>query len=77
MKKLLCEHCKKEIEPLEAHCTLDSKYNGKVTHSDSWHADCWKKRWEEKMDKKVKEYASTILMKAQPLLANLQGGNYG
>jgi hypothetical protein len=76
MKKLICEYCKKEIKPLEAHCTLDSKFKGKITHSDSWHAECWKARWEEKMDKKVREYANTILNKAVPLIkSKIEGGD--
>lgn len=76
VKKLICEYCSKEIKPKEAHCTLDSKFNGKITHSDSWHANCWRTRWEEKMDKKVREYANKILKLSKPLLEKISGGIY-
>jgi hypothetical protein len=71
-----CFHCKKIIKPKENYASLVSFSKGKAVHEDNWHAKCWREHWEEKMDKKVREYANTILNKSVPLIkSKFKGGN--
>jgi hypothetical protein len=71
MKK--CEYCSGAIDEKEKHCTLTSYSKGEKVHEDSWHAECWRTRWEEKMDKKVREYAELIKAQAMPLIKAKMG----
>lgn len=70
----ICKKCKGEIEEHENHCTLTSYSNSKISNEDSWHSICWKEDWEEKMDKKVKEYAMKLKNQALPMVMAKFGG---
>ena len=73
-----CYYCKKEIdENNEKYCALISYNEGDITNKDCWHSECWKTYWEEKMNKKVENYSTDILKKAEPLISNkfMSGGS--
>jgi hypothetical protein len=72
-----CHYCKKEIDEKKEFCELISHSDGKISNKDSWHKECWKLEWEEKMNKKVEDYSKKILKKAQPLINNQFGGGLG
>lgn len=75
-KMIKCHYCKKEINENERFCELISHDNGSITNEDAWHSECWKIYWEEKMDKKVKDYASEIMKQSAPLIGNNKEVNF-
>jgi len=63
-----CFYCKSQILEEENHCDLISYSKGGVSNIDSWHEECFKNWLEEKMDKKVQEYANKMMEFAKPVV---------
>lgn len=66
-KEKICYKCGFPIkEKTETYCSLVSYQNGKECNADHWHSHCWKSWNEERMDKKVREYAAQMMSFAVP-----------
>ena len=73
MKKF-CYKCKCQIDEKENYCSLNSYFKGKEVHVDYFHAQCFRSWIEDKLDKKIKEYADKMMKTAMPYVEQYMGG---